>query len=205
MLRNRPRDRHGIATLLLIVSLGLTPTSAWSACPPTPDPTCVVPQKSSLVIRDLPPAGPSIKDSLVWKYLKGPTEPIGSFDDPTATTDYTFCVYVGATPTLLLEANVAGGVGWQPVSDKGYKFKDSSVSQDGTLKVVIRGNPDNSRSKILWRGKGVNLPVPTLPISPTGDVIVRLHSSTAPKCWGAFHPASAIIKNEPKIFKVKIF
>lgn len=179
------------------------PSPPVGGCPTAPEPACDMPAKSTLTIRDAPPTGTSLKDKIGWKSARGPSELQSAFGDPTDDTDFVWCLYAGPSSALVAEAGVAGGDGWKTISSRGYKFTDTSAAQDGTLKVAIRGDPVLPRTRLLWKGKGTNLPLPALPLPQTGDVSVRVHNSSNGNCWGADFPPSTTIKNDAKVFKAK--
>lgn len=179
------------------------PSPPVTGCPAAPAPSCDMPAMSTLTIRDAPPTGTSLKDKIGWKSARGPAELQSGFGDPTDDTDFVWCLYTGPSATLVAEMGVAAGDGWKTISSRGYKFTDTSAAQDGTLKIAIRGDPFLPRTRLLWKGKGANLPLPALPLSQTDDVSVRVHDSSNGNCWGADFPPSATIKNDGKVFKAK--
>lgn len=183
------------------------PSPPVSGCPAAPDPTCDAPGKATFSIRDVPPPGTSPKDRIVFKSAKGPAESQAGFGNPTAGTSYVWCLYTGtgaSAPTLATEAGVAPGASWKVASSKGYKFSDKSAAQDGTTRVTLKGDPALPRTRITWKGKGANLPLPTLPLAQGDNVYVRIHNTSNGNCWGADFPPGATIKNDAKTFKTKI-
>lgn len=182
------------------------PTPPVSGCPASPDPTCDTPGKAALVIRDVPPPGTGPKDRMTYKSAKGPSQTQAAFGDPTSTTSYTFCLYENdaGSPALIAEAGVAAGAGWKVLGTKGFKFSDNTASQDGTNRIVVKGDAAQPRSRVVWRGKGNNLPMPSLPLDQGGPVQVRVHNSSNSNCWGADFPSPTTLKNDSKTFKAKL-
>ncbi|MDG2307530.1 MAG: PQQ-dependent sugar dehydrogenase [Candidatus Binatia bacterium] len=179
------------------------PTPPVTGCPTSPDPTCNLPGKSVLSIRDTPPSGTSIKDKVVWKSVRGPAEAQAGFGTPTGNTNYLWCLYAGPSSSLIAEAGVAGGAGWQTTGSTGYKFGDSSGAQDGATRILLRGDAALPRTRVQWKGKGNNLQLPSLPLSQTDDVSVRVHNSANANCWGANFAPSTTVRNDAKVFKAK--
>ncbi len=175
-----------------------------TSCPTSPDPTCDLPLKSVLTLRDSPPAGVSDKDKIIWKSAKGPIEPQAGFGIATGNTSYAWCLYAGPSSALIAEAGVAGGSGWSAVGTSGFKFTDKSGTQAGTNKIALRGNVALPRTRLQWKGKGSNLQMPSLPLSGADDVSVRIHNSENSNCWGADFGPSTTRKNEATIFRAKI-
>lgn len=174
-------------------------------CPAAATGGCSTPGKTALIIKDknMDGAGPS--DKIVWKWLKGSILMQSDFGNPTATANYAFCVYDGSG-VLQVEANIpAGGVSWSAVSTKGYKYLDGTLAADGIQKLLLKGNPSASKSKIILKGKDGNLPITaaTLPLDTTGNVVVQLHNSDNSNCWEGSLPPASVIKNTDTTFKAK--
>lgn len=179
------------------------PTPPISGCPATPDATCDFPGKSLLTIRDVPPSGATLKDKLIWKSSQGPAESQAGFGNPTGNTNYSFCLYTGPSQTLVSEAGVSGGPGWVALGPKGYKFSDNAAAQDGTNRIVLRGDPLQAKTRLLWRGKNGGLPLPGLPLEDTDAISVRVHNDSNGNCWGADFAPGDIVKNDTRVFKAK--
>jgi hypothetical protein len=130
------------------------------------------------------------------------------FGDPLAVTDYTLCVYAGPEAAPVMEVTApAGGtcVGRPCWKGKGsarrvkrFKYSDASHSSDGLARVVLRGRPSVARAHLVVVGRGENLPVPELPLTP--PLRVQLIKSDAPDCWEATYSAPAL-KNTQKRFR----
>jgi cysteine-rich repeat protein len=177
----------------------------FEGCPATPQSTCSSPGKSILIIKDQDPSGPSMKDKLVWKWLKGPATSQGDFGDPTDPNgvDYKLCFYTGSTPVLAMQAQVPSGPGWSAISSKGYKYINRDKSSDGIMKMMLKGG-DTGKSKAMVLGKDANLPLLTLPLDLNADVIAQL-SNNDPNgnCWEESFSQANVIKNTSVLFKAK--
>jgi hypothetical protein len=171
----------------------------WSVATPTPIPTptcgnapiagCRTPaigQKASLSLKD---DTDDTKDKLIWKWIKGSaTSKVPDFGTPLSSTTYRLCIYDG-TPTLISSAaappggfcNVADPVHcWQEKSN-GFKYKDKDFTPDGLLQVLLKeGEPE--KAKIIIIGKGLNLDMPTMPLTQPVTVQVK---NNAGVCWEA--------------------
>lgn len=180
------------------------PSPPFSGCPAVPASGCDIPEKSSLTLRDAPPAGASAKDRLIWKSTKGPAETQSGFGNPTAGTDYAFCLYAGPSQTLISEAIVLGGAGWSETGNRGYKFSDASSAQDGTTRITLRGDPVLPRTRLQWKGRNADLPLPGLPLNDTDAISVRIHNGANQNCWGADFSPNQVSKNDTKVFKAKL-
>jgi len=172
-------------------------------CTSTPAAGCLSPGKSLLIIKDKNADGASAKDKLIWKWLKGPALNQSDFGNPTSSADYALCIYAG---TALTEVTVAAGTNWSAISTTGYQFKDTTLAQDGTLKILEKGNATAGKSKILHKGKDANLPLTpaTLPLDATGNLTVQVHNDDNTNCWEAVFPPASVSKNDETQFKAKI-
>ncbi len=182
------------------------PPPPLPSCPATPN-ACDAPAKAVLLLKDRPPAGPGEGDRLVFRYVRGPAASQDRFGDPTQTTDMRLCLYAGAAPTLLLEAVAAGGgicggpPCWKALGSRGYAFKDPSASQDGLLRIVLRGHPSAAKTKIVWKGKDAALALPALPLDASAPVSVRVLNSSNGFCWGADFAPSDVRRNDATAFR----
>jgi hypothetical protein len=170
-------------------------------CPVAPT-TCRSAQKNKVLIKN---NADDTKDKLVWKWVKGDATTQADFADPTTMTgDYALCFYAGAPAALLQTANVPGdGTKWSALSDKGYKYTDSTGTASGITKIILKGG-DAGKSKAIVKGKGTNLPDfdSDLPIA-SGDLplLVQLRNKQTGICWGGSFATAK--KNEATQFNAK--
>jgi hypothetical protein len=154
-------------------------------CPASPLPSCRTAGRSIFLLRD---KSPDSKDRLLWKWVHGQATTLADLGEPPTTTNYALCVYSGASPALLTDAEVqADSQTWRFLGNKGYRFFDFSLSQDGTQKILLKGNADADRSKILWKGRGdslTDLPPNTLPLTPADfPVTVQVLNNETAACF----------------------
>jgi hypothetical protein len=138
------------------------------------------------------------KNTLGWKWVSSQTVKLSDFGSPTTTTDYVLCVYDGSglKTTARVQADRMCGTKpcWKAVSTKGFKYTDKSGTPNGlTVIKLMAGAP----GKIGVKGKGANLPLPTLPL--TTPVRVQLKRADTGGCWDATY--SNAIKNTSTQFK----
>jgi hypothetical protein len=99
-------------------------------------------------------------------------------------------------------ANVPAVSGWRAISTKGYKYMDKSKAADGIMKLMLKaGGAGKSKAAVL--GKDGNLPLPVLPLDPSGDVIVQLSNTDNANCWEERFPPASVIKTTGELFKSK--
>jgi len=139
------------------------------------------------------------KDRLVWKLINAAPTSQTEFADPTATTVYATCLY--ANGALLDGATIPPSLTlWKPISTTGFKYKDTTAAQDGIQTVLLRGSTEN-RTKVLVKGKGLELPDPVPPL--TLPVLVQLVNSDSGLCWEGTYDDPNIKKNVAGQFKGK--
>jgi glucose/arabinose dehydrogenase len=170
------------------------------SCPITPASGCAATAKSKLKVKR--PGDPA-KSKLVWKWQNGPALEQTDFGDPVdGATSYALCIY-GGTGAAVISGGMPGLSGWQPISTKGWKFKDTTGGSDGITKTLLKGG-EAGKSKILLKAKGANLDLDALPLEEMDQLTVQLLRSDAPACWEAVFPAAAIDIDDATQLKAQI-
>jgi len=184
------------------VTASPTPT-ATGICPLTPQAGCQTPVgfKKRLRIN-------TKRVLLSWRWRTQGNIPIADFGDPVNTTNYSFCIYGGASPTLLteLKAPADGSCGpkpcWKargPGGSKGFRYKDKDRTPSGITRLVLRTSTA-PLADIVLRARGGNIPFPMMPL--TQPVIGQLIKDDGPECWQSVYSAPAL-KNTAIVFKDK--
>lgn len=184
--------------------------NSGGGCSATPLAGCTTPQKSVLLIKDKEADGAGPNDKLNWKWIKGPSTNQADFGAPTATANYSLCLYTGTAQTLAMEVKVppAGDCGgapcWKALTTKGYKRKDSAAAADGVFQILLKGGAAG-KSKILVKGRNENLDLhpDTLPLDEAADLIVQLSNSDNGNCWQGTFPNGSVKKNTDATFKAQ--
>lgn len=142
------------------------------------------------------------KDKLLFKWVRGAAVTQSELADPTNVTSYRMCVYTGNTNDLLEAFSIpASPANWSPLSDKGYKYEEAN-SANGLTKILLKGSQTAGKSKVLAKGKGVNLPHPYLGIMPVPVTVHVVNLDTGVCIEGVFDSAD-VKKNEDWLFKAK--
>jgi CSLREA domain-containing protein len=192
--RGRPRPMDGDLSGSDACDKGAYELDGPTHCLSAP-PTCEVAAKSNLLLKDASPdAG---KDKLVWMFKGGATEITqAQLGDPTTEGTYNLCVYYGST--LVSEISLNDPAKWSALGTKGYKYKDKTGANSGITKVLLKGGAAG-KTKVLFLGKGDNLPdlLPLGPVPP--EVTVATRNSGSATCFSAVYPTAK--KNEPDLFK----
>lgn len=161
-------------------------------CPIMPASGCRQPvssRASRLTIRDRLVGGKG--DLLRWTWGRGEATTPPDLGDPTATTDYVFCLYEGAAGVdrLTWELDIPAGKTcggppcWSP-SGAGYRYKDSSREQ-GFVRGLSLVAGDDGAARLDLRGGGLGLAPPRLPLSQTPRVLAQLLNVENGECWEA--------------------
>jgi len=138
------------------------------------------------------------KDKLVWKWLKGDATTLADLGTPTGTTAYALCIYSGTSGAAIAEADIPPSASlWTAAGTKGFKFKDPSGTPNGVQKALVKSG-DAGKAKALVKGKGTNLPDPTMPL--TLPITVQLVNSNN-VCFET--DFASFIKNDAGQFKAK--
>jgi hypothetical protein len=172
---------------------------AFDGCQNDAEPitTCLSADKSILILKQ---KDSGTKDKLLFKWIKGDSVDQTQLGDPTDSADYSLCVYAGGANDLVAAADVPpSSTLWDAISTKGYKYKDGNAQEDGVTNVIVKGS-DANKSKALVKGKGPNLPDPTLGSLPFPVTAQLVNRETGVCMEGVFNAA---IKNEATQFKAK--
>ena len=170
------------------------PTDVAGTCPSCDVPVvgCRAALKSSLLLKN---SADDAKDKLVWKWTKGAETTLPELGDPTATTNYTLCLYSGASVGTV---ELPSGATWTALGSKGFRFKDLTGTPNGAQKAQVKSGAAG-KAKALVKGKGANLPDLTGPL--TLPVTVQLVNDANGTCFETVYGAAT--KNDDKKFSAK--
>ncbi len=172
-------------------------------CAPVPDADCRgTAQPSSSVLRFAHGTVDS-RDVLRWTSTHADATPLADFGDPTADASYALCVYdasASAQPLLALAAPHDGscsGVPCWTASSGGFRYRDRLRTPDGLTELRLREGLADGDTRIVVEGRGSDLALPVLPLTP--PVIVQLRNTATQACWEATFNTSTV--NGPAAFK----
>jgi hypothetical protein len=162
-----------------------TPTPAAPLCAASPE-VCRTPILSGKAFLALTDKSPDEKDQLQWKWAAGSATTKSEFGDPVSTDDYVLCLYDGSGLVATLTAPAGDVCPTKPCwvsKPKGFQYKDKEASPDGITQLQLSEGADG-KAKIQVKGKGLNLPMPSLTglMSP---VTVQLKPASGAVCFGA--------------------
>ncbi len=177
----------------------ITMTVYYTLCGDAPAVGCRTSSKSTMVVTD---KSDNSKDRLVWKWIKGQSTTTADFADPVNSAAYSLCVYAGTTNALIGESVVpANASKWQPISTKGFRYKDQTASEDGIQKIILKASVID-KAKAVVKGKGVGLPDLGPPLLL--PVVVQMVNSDSGVCWETtFSLPQHIKRNQAGKFKAK--
>ncbi len=167
---------------------------------------CRTTTAASLLMKDKDADGPGAGDRLVWKW-RDDLSVTSDFDDPTAGTRYSACVYGDDGGTLVLVATVAaGGICgsrncWLAAND-GYRFSDMDALQDGIKKVSFKASAAPGAARVQFQGGGMGLNYTGLPLDT--DVRVQLTRSDSALCWESAFGLESVQKSGTALLKAKL-
>jgi hypothetical protein len=158
------------------------------------------PLKSKMLIKD---TTPDDVDKLIWKWIKGEAVTTPEFGDPLATDDYAFCVFDPGGLVMSAAIPAGGTCGtkpcWKALNGKGYKYVNKAGTPEGITKLLLKSG-GAGLSKVIAKGKGVNLIMPDLPL--TLNVTAQIQSENG-ECWQTVHSALGTSRNDDGQFKSK--
>ncbi len=167
----------------------VTPTPR-SLCRPTPDSSCVgsvSPGQSKFLIKQSSHGG-----KVGFDLKKAAATLKSDFGDPTASTDYSLCVYdkIGGSPVLISGVMAPAGSNWSDLGSKGFQYVSKDLAPNGMSKMLLRAGEDG-RAGVKARGRGTGLQDPALPLDQSPAIIVQIVNDQG-GCWGTTFSAPAI-------------
>lgn len=186
----------------LAASDGCSPTCRLELCGPTPSAGCrgTQPLGARLLLKD---NVTDARDQLKFDWTRGDATTLLELGTPTVATSYLVCLYDGsanAQPLLAVAAPAAGacknGVPCWASTSTGFKYKDKLNTPDGLQTVQLKASLVNGGATMQFQGKGLNLSLPSLPL--TFPVTVQVKNTANGVCWDAVF-ASADVNDAGKL------
>ncbi len=165
------------------------------ACDATPYPTACAPAprscdagKARLALKH---KSDDTKDRLTFVYKGTVPREATVFGDPGTVATTTACIYYDSTLVGSLVVPPSS-TRWLSSKGRGWKYGDKAGTSAGlgTIKLDAGAVGDPREPKILLKGKGANLPDPTVPVpGGIGSVTVQVANDTTTTCFGATFPS----------------
>jgi hypothetical protein len=182
-----------------------TPAHVPVNCPASPSGSCIGPRWSGLLVRD---QGNDARDRIVWQFVRGQDDAPADFGNPTADAGYALCLYDDGN--LAAQLQVAPSTTLWRRHAQGFNFHDSKGTGDGVTSIRLRsGRGSEPRSRIVFQGKGANLPLP-VPVSgarlfsQTTALTVQLHQNGG-DCFGASYAPGETRRHTGELFRTRDF
>lgn len=150
------------------------------------------------------------KDGVSFAFKGAVAREAAVFGDPTTVATTTTCLYYDAT--LVASVRVPpSGTRWMSSNGRSFKYVDKTLGADGVLKAKLDAGAvgDPREPKLLLKGKGPNLPDPTVPVPGTvSSVTVQVGNDGSTTCFGAvfdppFSANKANASGTTAVFKAK--
>lgn len=159
-------------------------------------------QHSVLLLRN---AGSDAKDVLKWKVARGALGTTSDLRDPTASaTSLGLCLYdTSANPQPLLASSVLGGGTcgakpcWKHMAG-GYRYKNKTAAPDGVTDMKLRVSGAGELA-LLVKGKGANLGLPSLDLTPPVRLQLLVRDGVGLTCWESRFPSA--LKHDASTFR----
>lgn len=163
--------------------------TATPSCAPAPLAGCRQPTRSKAgVVRIKQNAARPSQSSLTWSWVEGEETLEGDLGNPVADTSYALCLYdasVSVQPRATMVAPGGTKCGlfpcWFDLPGPGLMYVDNAGEIDGVTQVRLTPGADG-KAKISVKGRGANLPAPSIPL--TTPVVVQLQATNG-ECWAA--------------------
>jgi len=143
------------------------------------------------------------KNALGWKWMGSGAVKVSDFGTPTTSTEYVLCLYdnVGLEISARAPAELACRKKpcWKALGGNGFKYRDKAGRLDGLTVLRLRAGVAG-KAKIAMQGKGANLSVPSLPLTP--PVRVQLKRGDTGECWEATY-SHVLVNSAGKGFNAK--
>jgi hypothetical protein len=124
---------------------------------------------------------------LGWKFTKGEATQLADYGSPLETDDFELCLYDDGVLVATFQMPAGGTCPTRECwRDRGTQFlyKDKEATPDGMTLAKLAVGVRDGDTKIILKGRGANLALPSL-LDISGVLDVRLHRSSGADCWGA--------------------
>jgi hypothetical protein len=143
-----------------------------------------------------------------WKWRRGAATDVADFFDPVGgSASYRVCVYDdSANSQPLMQINVPpGGVCgsrpcWKASGSTGFSYKNKAAAPDGLTNLKLKAGV-SGKASVQAKGKGTNLPTPTLGLTLPVTAQLLITSGSTTHCWQTTYTAASV--NDVARFKAK--
>jgi cysteine-rich repeat protein len=175
---------QGICTAEPVVCGPCLECNVDDGCVPAIANGCRQASATSITLRRSP------NDAVSWRWELGDATRSADLGDPTAATDYDFCVYDGRTdatgsPGVVAAARAPGGGNWF-ATHRGFAYTRPDLTPDGVRRILLNAGP-GGKSRMWVKGLGPALALPPLDgvALPLTVQLKSRRGDSAPQCWTA--------------------
>jgi parallel beta helix pectate lyase-like protein/di-heme oxidoreductase (putative peroxidase) len=194
-------------TTTITTTTTTTSTTLPALCGPAAASGCrlAASAKASLQVRRF--ADPA-KNGFKWVWNKGATTALADFEDPVSgSATMQVCLYdaSGASQPLASMALLPGGTCgtkpcWTASGTSTFKYGNKAGTPNGLMKGQFKAGLAG-KPKISASGKGVHLPLPSLPLTLPVTVQLLIDKGVTSQCWQTTYSVAAT--NTAAQFKAK--
>jgi hypothetical protein len=144
------------------------------------------------------------RNSLLWRWRSSAAVEVSDLALAADSSEVIDLCAADADGVVQSVHEVGGGLNWTPTANKGFRFRDRALAQDGIAKIVLRSGAAG-KAAIIVRGRGPNLGAPALPLSTPARVYLLLRplaGAQFDRCWDATYDAADV--NTASEFKAKL-
>ena len=147
-------------------------------------------------------------DQFKWKWTKGAATDVSDFMDPVGgSATYRVCVYdnsANSQPLAQMDVPPGGTCGtapcWKATGSTGFAYKNKAATPNGLSVVKLKAGIAG-RANVQARGKGANLPTPTLGLTLPVTVQLVIANGPTTECWQTTYTATTL--NNSYLFKAR--
>jgi hypothetical protein len=148
------------------------------------------------------------RDQFKWKWTKGAATDVSAFMDPVGgSATYRVCVYdasASSQPLMQMDVPPGGTCGtapcWKAKGSTGFGYKNRAGTPNGLTGVKLRAGTAG-KANVQAKGKGANLPTPTLGLTLPVTVQLVIANGPTTECWQTTYTAMTVDNSE--VFKAK--
>ncbi len=164
-------------------------TTLMPLCAATAATGCGLAEPGASVIR-IKARHDASKNRFRWQWTRGAATVVSDFDDPVrGSPTYSVCVYDGSTdvqPLMRMDVPPGATCGktrcWKGSGPLGFSYRNTAGTPNGLTSLKLKAGATD-HSSVQARGRGPNLPAPTLAFVLPVTVQLVIGSGSTTRCW----------------------
>jgi hypothetical protein len=199
---------YDLITVPTTTSTTTTTTTLMPLCASTPASGCRLAAAGGASVQLKEDIADTTKNQFKWKWAKGAATMLSDFKDPVGgSATYRVCVYDGslnAQPLMEMDVPPGGTCGtapcWKASGASGFSYKNKAGTTTGITAMKLKAGV-TGKAGVQARGKGANLPMPTLGLTLPVTVQLLAKDVSSTECWQTTFTAAKT--NDPAQFSAK--